>query len=106
MVSLQTFFRCFWDLLGVFLFRVCIEAIKNERNILSHSESVITLIPKQGKPNDSVKGWRPISLLNVDFKILSAAIANRLKIVMHELISPEQTAYIPGRFIGENSRLL
>lgn len=71
------FFRHFWDVLGVFLFRACKEGLQNKTLINSHRESVVTLIPKQGKPHDSIKGWRPISLLNVDFKIISSAIANR-----------------------------
>ena len=100
------FFKHFWDVLGVFLFRAIQEGIQKQRSLISHREGVITLIPKQGKPKDSLKGWRPISLLNVDFKIISAAITNRLKTVMHDLISPAQTAYIPGRYIGENTRLM
>ena len=101
----SSFFRHFWDVVGIFLFRAVNEGLQNGTAILSHCESVVTLIPKQGKPRDLLKGWRPISLLNVDFKIISSAIANRLKMVMDDLISPTQTAYIPGRFIGENSRL-
>ena len=100
------FFRHFWDVLGVFLFRACKEGLQNKTLINSHRESVVTLIPKQGKPHDSIKGWRPISLLNVDCKIIASAIANRLKAVMCNLISPAQTAYIPGRFIGDNSRIM
>ena len=100
------FFRHFRDVLGVFLFRACKEGLQNKTLINSHRESVVTLIPKQGKPHDSMKGWRPISLLNVDFKIILSAIANRLKTVMCNLISPAQTAYIPGRFIGDNSRIM
>ena len=88
------------------MFRSLQEGIQKQRSLISHREGVITLIPKQGKPKDSLKGWRPISLLNVDFKIISAAITNRLKTVMHDLISPAQTAYIPGRYIGENTRLM
>ena len=53
-----------------------------------------------------MKGWRPISLLNVDYKIISTAIANRFKTVINRIISPSQVAYIKGRFIGENSRLV
>ena len=100
------FFKCFWDFLGGFLFRAVTEGLEMHSSLASHRESIVTLIPKQGKPCDSLKGWRPISLLNVDFKIVSAVIANRLKTVIEYLISPSQTAYIPGRFIGENSRLI
>ena len=100
------FFKHFWNLLGVFLFRAVMEGLQKGKALNSHRESIITLIPKQGKPKDSLKGWRPISLLNVDFKIVSSVIANRLKTVIDSLISPVQTAYIPGRFIGENSRIM
>ena len=100
------FFKRFWDFLGGLLFRAVTEELEIHSSLASHRESIVTLIPKQGKPRDSMKGWRPISLLNVDFKIVSAAIANRLKTVIEDLISPSQTAYIPGRFIGENSRLI
>ena len=88
------------------MYRSFSESLKNETTLNTHRESLVTLIPKHGKPPDSPKGWRPISLLNVDFKILSAAIATRLKSVSEYLISPSQTAYINGRFIGENSRLV
>ena len=99
------FFKHFWDLLGDFLFRAWKERFKTNKNINSHNESIVTLIPKAGASHDAPKGWRPISLLNVDFKIISAAVANRLKKVMSNIIAPSQTAYIQGRFIGENSRL-
>ena len=72
----------------------------------SHREGIIKLIPKQGKSPHEMKGWRPITLLNVDYKIVSTAIANRLKSVIDDIISPCQTAYISGRYIGENTRLL
>ena len=62
--------------------------------------------PKTGKPCHSLKGWRPISLLNVDYKIISTAIANRFKEVIDRIIHPSQSAYIKGRYIGENTRLV
>ena len=53
-----------------------------------------------------IQNWRPISLLNVDQKIISKALAVRRKKVLLFLISPRQTAYIDGRFIGESGRLI
>ena len=44
----------------------------------SHNEGIVKIIPKTGKPLDNIKSWRPISLLNVDFQIISAAISARL----------------------------
>ena len=48
-----------------------------------------------------IKSWRPISLLNVDTKILSKVLATRLKKVISKLVAQDQTAYIPGRYVGE-----
>ena len=93
-------------MLGDFLFRAWSEKFEDRKNLGSHNEGIVTLIPKAGASHDSPKGWRPISLLNVDFKIISSVVANRLKTVIGKLVSPAQTAYIPGRFIGENSRIV
>ncbi len=52
------------------------------------------------------KKWRPISLLNTNYKILAKLIANRLKTVLPLLINNDQTGYLKNRYIGENIRLL
>ena len=100
------FFRTFWKELGPFLHRAFIATLELDQELRSHREGIIKLIPKQGKSPYEFKGWRPITLMNVDYKIVSTAISNRLKSVISEIISPCQTAYISGRYIGENTRLL
>ena len=52
------------------------------------------------------KNWRPISLLCADYKILSNVLTNRLKTVIASVVSPVQSCGVPGRFSGENVRLL
>jgi len=49
--------------------------------------------------------WRPITLLNVDCKIATKAIAKRLDASLPKLIKHDQTGFIQGRYIGENIRL-
>ena len=60
----------------------------------------------KGKDKRFIKNWRPISLLNVDYKIAWKALAERIKKIFPVLISHEQTAYVNGRFICETGRLI
>ena len=69
-------------------------------------EGIIVLLPKANKPRDLVKSYRPITLLNVGYKIISSTIANRLKGVMQKIIDTCQSAYLKGRFIGDNIRMM
>ena len=66
----------------------------------------ITLIPKKDKSLCYIKNWRPISLLNCDYKIAAKSIANRIKKVLPSIISSDQTGFLKNRFIGENIRLI
>ena len=50
--------------------------------------------------------WRPITLLNVDSKVAAKAIAKQLETVLPNLIHPDQTGFVKGRYIGENIRLI
>ena len=69
-------------------------------------QSIITLIPKQNKDITILDNWRPISLLNVDYKMAAKVIANRVKDIITKIIDHYQTGFIKGRYIGENIRLL
>lgn len=53
-----------------------------------------------------MKNYRPISLTNVDYKIFTQVLANRLQKVANRVIGREQSAYIKGRYIGENARFI
>ena len=73
---------------------------------VNQRRGIISLLPKGNKPRENLKNWRPISLLNVTYKLLSGVIARRLRSVMDVLIHENQRGFISGRFIGENTRLL
>ena len=53
-----------------------------------------------------MKNYRPISLTNTDYKIIAFVFARRLQTIIDKLISNSQTAYVKGRFIGLNARLI
>ena len=73
---------------------------------LSLRTGLITLIPKDDSKKSFLKYWRPISLLNVDYKIISKALSNRLAGVLHYVISEDQTCSVPGRSISDNLHLV
>ena len=69
-------------------------------------QAVIVLIEKKDKDKRFLKNWRPISLINVDAKIASKAIALRIKKVIGQLVHWDQTAYVGNRNIGESVHLI
>ena len=73
---------------------------------ISQKRGIIKLIPKKSEELYYIKNWRPLTLLNCDYKIATKAIANRLKTHLHKLINNDQTGFLKGRFIGENIRLI
>ena len=102
----KEFFVTFWeDMKDIFLNSCCKTKLKKELSI-SQKQAVVKLIEKKDKDKRFIKNWRPISLLNVDYKIISKALASRLKEVLANLISPQQTTYAENRFIGESGRLI
>jgi len=72
---------------------------------VTQRRGIIKLIPRKDAEPDLIKNWRPITLLNCDYKIAAKAIANRLK-KLSQLVNSDQTGFIQGRFIGENIRLI
>ena len=73
---------------------------------ISQRRGIISLIPKKSKDKTILENLRPISLLNVDYKILTKVIAKRIEKVLPTLINPDQTGYVKGRYISENVRLI
>ena len=69
-------------------------------------QGIITNLPKGNKPRELLKNWRPISLLNVPYKVLSNVLANRLKDVLPCIIHENQKGFMAGRYIGENTRVI
>ena len=70
----------------------------------SPRRSIIRLIEKKNKDNTEIKNWRPISLLNVDTKVYSSILANRIKPLLDSCISQNQKAFVKGRDIMDNVR--
>ena len=95
----------FWDLLGGDLVNVFNASLEDGLPPFSQSEALIALIFKKGGRLDH-KNWRPISLLNGDYKLCARVLAGRLLKVIATVVAPEQTCGVPGCYIGENVAFL
>ena len=99
-------YKKLWELLKTPLANSIISATKKGELAELQKKSVIRLIQKKGKDTSLIKNWRPISLINVDTKILSRLITARLEEVIVKICSKEQLAYIKGRNITEGIRMI
>jgi hypothetical protein len=95
------FFQKNWGTLGGDIYRTILGILNSGSMPNSLNTTHIALIPKIKNPS-SVKDFRPISLCNVLYKIISKVLANRLKKFLNHIISPVQSAFIPGRLITDN----
>jgi hypothetical protein len=96
------FYKKFWEITGK-------DVVKEVKTLLNGggempegwNETVVVLIPKVPNP-EKLKDLRPISLCNVIYKIASKVLSNRLKLILPDIISLNQSAFVPGRLITDN----
>lgn len=70
----------------------------------SFYDATIVVILKPDKDPEDYELYRPISLLNTDYKLMTKMLTTRLNTVIHSLIHPDQTGFLPGKSTTENIR--
>ena len=95
------FFKLFWRNLKYFVVNSLNYAFETGNLSVSQKLGIIILLPKPEKDKRYLANWRPISLLNHVYKILSGALAERLKPTLENIIHTDQKGFVSGRFIGE-----
>lgn len=95
------FFKFFWDIIKEDYFKMLSEAIQSSIMPLRLTRGLISLLHKGGG-RGKLSNWRPITLLNVAYKIYAKALQLRLQPVLMEIISFNQSALLPMRFLLDN----
>lgn len=100
------FFKAFQGQLVPLLYSVYVEALSNGSLPLTLRQASIKVLLKKDKDPELCSSYRPISLMNIDTKILAKALALRLENVLPQIISKEQTGFIKGRQLSHTVRTL
>ena len=101
MVCQLKFYKVNKDWIASELFEVYQFAVDNGSLGDKINQGLIKILPKDGDKLQ-VKNWRPITILNISYKVIAKLLANRIAKVLDSIISVTQTGFIKGRFILEN----
>ncbi|CAI5935416.1 unnamed protein product [Closterium sp. NIES-65] len=93
-------FEAHWDLLGSSFMAMVKDFEKSATLPVEIKEAVTILLHKKGE-RDQLNNYRPITLLNFSYNVLARVIADRMKAVLHQVISPEQCGFLPGKRLSD-----
>nr|GEU28765.1 hypothetical protein [Tanacetum cinerariifolium] len=97
----STFFKKGWDIVGEDVCRVVCDFFTNGKLLKEVNHTFLALIPKVATPTH-VTNFRPISCCNVLYKCISKILTNRIIEGIKEVVSENQSAFVPGRRISDN----
>jgi hypothetical protein len=95
------FFQKYWHIVGLHVTDAVLDCLNSVRMLGCLNFTNIVLIPKVKAPQ-SMAQFRPISLCNVIYKLISKVLVNRMKYLLTNVISACQSAFVPGRMITDN----
>lgn len=88
-------------MVGESLYNLVLEIFSNPAKVFDVNETLITLIPKIDHASN-IRDFRPISLCNVSYKVITKLLAQRLRVIMCALVNPCQSSFIPNRQSRDN----
>ena len=102
----KEFYETFWEELKQPFMNSLNQAKVSKKLVTFQRKAVIKVLQKKDKDKRLSSHWGPILLLNVDYKIISKTFASRLKKLVPNLISSQQTTYVAQRCINESGRVI
>lgn len=103
---INEFYKTFKEALSPLLLEAYRHMLETGTMAPSWRDATIVVIHKEGKDSTKCQSYRPISLLNTDIRILTTILARRVNKVITDIIHPDQTGFITGRYYGDNVRRL
>ena len=99
------FYKHFSSVLAPTLLRILNEGRQNGSFFEGFNEGIVSLLYKKGSRHD-VRNYRPVTLLNGDYKILTRILAKRMLRIVTQFVSPEQIGFVPRTFIAETTMFI
>ena len=99
------FYKIFWNDEKSYHIK-SLNSFENGNMTAVQKQGLILLLPKKNNELSNLINWRPLKLLNTDYKIITKTILNRIKKYITIIIEQSQTGFIKGRYIGETIRLI
>ena len=98
------FYKVFWSHIKDIFYDMVLEAYQDAHLHSTALKGILNLIPKPGKDTRFIKNLRPITLLNVDYKIIEKSIANKMLPALDHIIHRDQRGFMKDRRISVNIR--
>lgn len=95
------FYQSQWEVVGESILKLIRGIFARPHRIGELNETLICLILKVDNPS-CLKQFRPISLCNITYKVVTKIIATRLRGIMSKLVAPMQCSFVPGRHSSDN----
>ena len=96
------FYKAFWNKIRYLIKDLFDEISLTSKFHISARQGIISLLEKPGKNFLRLKSWRPLTLLNSNYKIFSKVLVTRLHMVLQTVIHSTQTGFLKGRHLTEN----
>lgn len=100
------FYKFFWQDIRDLVFQSFKHSFETGYLSIDQKRGILSLSPKKEKDIRYLKNWRPITLLNTDYKIIAKVLGLRFQKVLPEVINCDQVAYLKDRYIGQNIRTI